>query len=131
MMHWLYGMTGLLHVSPPTVIVERNLPLSILLLVPKVYFVTMKFVISLQIAMLTEVCHNVSVEPNLQPLSGESFSGSSSNIQDGARLDIAASGCWGGNNERTFFDARVFNPHAPSNRCSNIYSCYKKHERIT
>ena len=55
---------------------------------------------------------------------------SSSNIQDGARLDIAASGCWGGNHERTFFDVRVFNPHAPSNRCSNISSCYKKHERI-
>ena len=80
--------------------------------------------------LLTEVCHNVSVEPNLQPLTGERFSCSSSNIQDGARLDIAASGCWGGNHERTFFDVRVFNPHAPSNRCSNISSCYKKHERI-
>ena len=42
-----------------------------------------------------------------------------------ARLDIAANGFWGGRFERTYFDMRVFNPHAPSNRHSN---CYRKHE---
>ena len=42
--------------------------------------------------LLTEVCNDVCVEPTLQPISGESLSGASSNIQDGARLDIAANG---------------------------------------
>ena len=80
--------------------------------------------------LLTEVCHDVCVEPHLQPLSGEVLSGSSSISQDGARLDIAANGCWGGRHEKTYFDVRVFNPLASSNRCANISSCYKKHENI-
>ena len=80
--------------------------------------------------LLTEVCHDVRVEPNLQPLTGEVFSGASSNIQDGVRLDIVASGFWGGRYERTFFDIRIFNPHAPSNRSCPLPSCYRKHEKI-
>ena len=53
------------------------------------------------------------------------FTGTSSYTQDGARLDIAANGFWGGRFERTFFDVQVFNAHAPSNRHSH---CYRKHE---
>ena len=75
--------------------------------------------------LLTEVCSDVCIEPDLQPVEGEVLSGSSSNTQDGARLDIAANGFWGGRFERTFFDVRVFNTHAPSNRNSR---CYRKHE---
>ena len=81
----------------------------------------------LTVNLLTEVCHDVSVEPALQPLTGEMLSGASSICQDGARLDIAASGCWGGRHEKTYFDVRVFNPHAPSNVGNNPYN---KHERI-
>ena len=36
---------------------------------------------------LTEVCPNVSTEPALQPISGETFSHRSANTDDGARLD--------------------------------------------
>ena len=75
--------------------------------------------------LLTEICNDVCIEPDLQPIDGEVLTGSSSNTQDGARLDIAANGFWGGRFERTFFDVRVFNPHAPSNRHPN---CYRKHE---
>ena len=75
--------------------------------------------------LLTEVCNDVCIEPDLQPITGEVLAGASSNAQDGARLDIAANGFWGGRFERTFLDVRVFNPHAPSNRHSN---CYRKHE---
>ncbi len=35
--------------------------------------------------------------------------------------------CWGGRHEKTYFDVRGFNPHAPSNVGTNPY---KKHERI-
>ena len=63
--------------------------------------------------LLTEVCSDVCIEPHLQPLSGEALQGASSNVRDGARLDIAANGFWGGRYERTFFDVRIFYPHGP------------------
>ena len=46
--------------------------------------------------IMSEVCHNVSIEPHLQPVTGESLSFATSNSQDGARLDIAANSFWGG-----------------------------------
>ena len=54
--------------------------------------------------LLTEVCHNVAIEPHLQPLTGESLQGASSITQDGVRLDVAADGFWGSRFERAFFD---------------------------
>ena len=78
--------------------------------------------------LLSEVCHNVSTEPHLQPVTGESLAFATSNAQDGARLDIAANGFWGGRFERTFFDVKVFNPFAPSNRHSNPSVSYRSHE---
>ena len=76
----------------------------------------------------TEVCHDVRIEPDLQPLTGEVMGSHSANTTDGARLDIAVNGFWGGRYERTFIDVRVFNPHARSNRNTTISNCYRKHE---
>ena len=80
--------------------------------------------------LLSEVCHSVTTEPHLQPISGEVFSRASANVEDGARLDILANGFWGGRFERAFFDVRVFNPHAPSNRESKLSTCYRRHENL-
>ena len=79
--------------------------------------------------IMAEVCHDVHVciEPSLQPLTGETLSGASAKVEDGARLDIAASGFWGGRHDRAFFDVRVFNPHTTSNQ-QPIATCYRKHE---
>ena len=33
--------------------------------------------------------------------------------------------------EKTYFDVRIFNPHAPSNKNMAPSACYKKHERET
>ena len=44
----------------------------------------------------TEVCHDVCIEPGLQPISNEILTGATTNTQDGARLDVAANGFWGG-----------------------------------
>ena len=41
--------------------------------------------------LLPEVCNNVCIEPDLQPINGEVLP-NSSNTQDGVRLDIAANG---------------------------------------
>ena len=43
-------------------------------------------------SLLLEVCHGVSVEPHLQPLTGETFSLASAVVEDGARLDVAVNG---------------------------------------
>ena len=80
--------------------------------------------------LLTEVCNDVCIEPELQPVTDEELTGSTANSRTGARLDIAANGVWGGTFERTYFDVRVFNPHALSNRQTNLQSVYRKHEKI-
>ena len=45
-------------------------------------------------SLVTEVCHNVAIEPLLQPLSGELFSHRLANTQPNARQDIRAHGFW-------------------------------------
>ena len=79
---------------------------------------------------LSEVCSDVCIEPTLQPITGNTLSGATAITEDGARLDIAANGFWGGRYERTYFDVRVFSPMAPSNRQQSLASTYKKHARI-
>ena len=46
--------------------------------------------------LLTQVCHDVLVEPELQPLTGEVLALRTSNATDGARLDVSMKGFWGG-----------------------------------
>ena len=77
--------------------------------------------------LMSEVCHDMCVEPRLQPVTGENLNGASAITDDGARLDIAANGFWGGRREQAFFDMCVFNPHAPSNG-QPLAACYRKHE---
>ena len=79
--------------------------------------------------MMSEVCHNVCIEPPLQPLSGESFTHAPATTEDEARLDISAQGFWGNRYQRAFFDVRVFNPNAPTYRKLQLPSAYRKHER--
>ena len=80
--------------------------------------------------LITEVCHNVAVEPHLQPLTGETLHGASSITQDGARLDVAADGFLGSRFEWAFFDVKVFNPYVPSNQRSTLQASYRTHENI-
>ena len=75
------------------------------------------------------IAHDVVIEPRLQPVTGEQFRYRSANIEDQARLDVAACGVWGGRFERSFVDVRVFNPFASSNRSHSVTSAYARHER--
>ena len=79
---------------------------------------------------MAEVCKDVCTEPTLQPINDEVLSGASAITSEGARLDIAANGFWCGRFQRAYFDVRVFNPYAPSNRHQSLSATYKKHERI-
>jgi hypothetical protein len=77
---------------------------------------------------MSEVCTNVQTEPILQPLSNEILHGRTANREEEARLDIAADGLWGGHFERFYFDIRIFNPFARSNRLQNQKAVFRKHE---
>ena len=77
-------------------------------------------------SLLSEVCHGVSVEPHLQPLTGETFSLYSAIVEDGARLDVAANGFWGSRHQKVFIDVKVFNPNAI---LSSLYHRLEKEKR--
>ena len=62
--------------------------------------------------ILTEVCHDVHVEPDLQLETSNQLDGATANRQDGARLGISSKGDWGGRFEKNYFDVRILNPHA-------------------
>ncbi len=66
--------------------------------------------------LLTEVCNDVRIEPDLQPITEETLRYVTANT---ARLDISANG---GRLEKTYFDFRVFNPHA-------LTACFKRGEK--
>ncbi len=130
-MHWHSGMAGF-PLVPDNCFCGTKFSIEHSLSCPKGGFPTLRHneIRDLTAKLLTEVCHDVRIEPVLQPLTGEILSGASAITSDGARLDIAASGFWGGRREKTFMDVRVFNPHAPSNRQSSLTSCYRKHEQL-
>ena len=80
-------------------------------------------------SLLSEVCHNVATEPQLQPLSGESMTYRTAITTDDARLDIRARGFWSAAQD-AHFDVMVFHPNAPSNSSGTIPATYRKHESI-
>lgn len=77
--------------------------------------------------LLTEVCHDVSVEPTLQSRSGEYLPLPSTSTEQDARLDVAASGFFGGRWEKAFFDVGVFSPLTNSNQ-GPLLQVYRKEE---
>ena len=78
--------------------------------------------------LISEVCHDVCVEPPLQPLSGEHLTYATANRDDSARLDIKARGFWGLRQQCAYFDIRIFNPTALSCRDLPVAACYRRHE---
>ena len=54
--------------------------------------------------------------------------GRSAISDDGARLDVAMYGFWGGRFGKAFLDVRVFNPSAKSNQTASITPIYRRHE---
>ena len=61
-------------------------------------------------SVLSEECKDVRVEPQLQPLTGESFAPSTVTGNE-LRLDVCARGIWQAG-QIAFFDVSVFNPNA-------------------
>ena len=79
--------------------------------------------------LISKVCFDVEIEPKLQSLQGESFVNNSTTIVEDARVDVKANGLWGSRLSRTFFDVKVFNPHAKTSR-RLLKNAYKYHESL-
>ena len=78
--------------------------------------------------ILQDVCKDVRLEPSLLPVTGEVLP-AGSNDKDGARSDVCALGFWTPLN-RAFFDIKVINPLAQSNRNKEVSRMYKDHEEM-
>ena len=78
--------------------------------------------------LLDSVAHEVQIEPQLQPLTGENLP-SHANTENDARLDVAARGFWQ-EHELAFFDVRVFNPFAKSylNQNQSLEAVFRNQE---
>ena len=79
-------------------------------------------------SLLSEVCHNVAIEPRLQPLTGEVFRSKTTTSAPEARADVRATGFWT-KREDAFFDIRIFHANAPSYRSLSPTQAFEFHER--
>ena len=76
----------------------------------------------------TETSSNVLIEPLLQPLTREHLSHQSSNGEDNACVDIAASNVWSPS-DRAFFDVRVYNPFSTTYFRSTHKASHRRNEQ--
>ena len=78
--------------------------------------------------LLGKVGSDVCVHPSLQPLSGKQMHYRSSNQDEVAHLDVAATNFWS-HNGQVLFNIRVFNPLVRSNYPQSLNLCYRGHEQ--
>ena len=60
-------------------------------------------------SFLSEVCIDVQIEPELQPLEGYTLRHTTAIKKDSAGADIRARGFWRTRHQDAFFDVKVFN----------------------
>ena len=77
-------------------------------------------------SLLKDVCHDVEVDPQLQPLTGDVLISSASSSDD-VRLDVSARGFWQ-RGQRAFFDVRVFNPFAKNHLNQKLDTAFSSNE---
>ena len=77
--------------------------------------------------LLSEICKDVQIEPQLTPLTGEVFQHKSANKSDEARLDVSARGFWE-RGRKAFVDIRVFNPLARSYSNQELKAAHRRNE---
>ena len=73
-------------------------------------------------------CGDVRIEPQLLPITGETFQYRSTNTANSARLDVSARNLWS-DRDKVYTDIRVFNSLAPTNLGKSIQDTFKRHER--
>ena len=79
-------------------------------------------------SLMKEVCHNVTIEPILQPLAGETLHPRSAIVDDNARSDVRAEGFWDCRQLHAYFYVKVFNPTAATYRNKTLQEAGKRRE---
>ena len=74
-----------------------------------------------------ELYHDVEIEPNLIPISGEMLHHTANRQQD-ARLDISIRDFWQ-RGQRAFADVRIFNPFAQTHLNQKLENCFSNNEK--
>ena len=73
-------------------------------------------------------CTDVTIEPQLLPITGETFQFKSTITVNSARLDVSARNVWS-DRDKVYTDIRVFNSLAPTNFSQPLNNTIKRHER--
>ena len=79
--------------------------------------------------LMSDVCHNVGIEPPLQHISSETTSLRTANVEEGAHLDIKAQGFGGNDRQCAFFDVWFFNPLTHNYHSLPLTTCYRRNEQ--
>ena len=79
--------------------------------------------------LMKPITQNLTIEPKLQTLTGETFNSRSCCTSDDARPDIKADGLWDNRFQSTYFDICVFNPLSKSYRNKSLSSLYRQQEQ--
>ena len=79
-------------------------------------------------SLMKEVCHNVTIKPILQPLSGEILHPRSAIVDDNARSDVRAERFLDCRQQHAYFDVKVFNPVTATYCNKSLQSCYHRLE---
>ena len=77
--------------------------------------------------LLTEVCKDVDMEPQLLPVTGGTFDSRAANTSSEARVNIKSRGFWL-RVQQAFFDVRVFYPNANRYLNKALPQCYIQNE---
>ena len=77
--------------------------------------------------MLADVCKDVSTEPALIPLTGETMKYRTAKTGSESRLDVRVLGFWI-YGQQAFLDVRVFHPNASRYVNLSLQQCYKRNE---
>ena len=77
--------------------------------------------------LLSEICKDVTLEPPLEPLTGELLKYKTAKAEDDAHPDVSARGFWV-RGQRAFFDIKVFSPSAPSYLNKSLQQSYLDNE---
>ena len=85
------------------------------------------FVRDITSSLLSKVCEDVRVEPQLQPFTGESFAPSTATGNE-LRLDVCARGFWQAD-QMAFFDVRVFCANARRYAKQELSKTYQLNEK--
>ena len=104
-MLYAFGMAGDHHTYHPTAFVTSSSQNDQALSCSRGGFPSIRHneIRDLTADLLSEVCHNVSTEPQLQPMTGEQLTHRTDNREDGARLDVVAKSFGGNDRQSTFF----------------------------